>query len=406
MRSTQRTPKRRRPGASALIAPALLLAALTFSGCATREIAWSPDGKSIAYAVAGELRTYNVETQQSRQIPIGEVGASLPAWSPDGKLIAFYGATGAPEDMRVALRTVDPSSGIARTLASDVWRMPTTFAGTIQVRWGTQRVEAVQYAQDGWPAIAATAASISWSPDATRLAWTSSSQRGVTLNVTDCASGISNSIIEPVGVVFAASWSPDGKQLAYALLPWGQLVSSESPQKASHDDEPQSLWLYDFDSGGRTRICDLPRNGLVTETRLQWSPDSRQIGFIRQRGDGLADGCIVDARPDANVRPELRGISAAAAWSPDLSGVAFVEERGENEAVVIFRGMKPITRKVIGVLHIPAVDIFASPEKAETEESGVGSRYSMPEFSPDGRYVALRAGERLSDLRIAVFRVQ
>ena len=405
MRSTQRTPERNRLGASALIAAALLLAALAFSGCApTREISWSPDTKSVVYQSDDALRIYDVDTRQSRELGGGAANALTPVWSPDGKLIAFYRV--GPDEMTLALCTVDLSTGRVRTVASNVWRMPKAIADTIEVPPGKSRAEAEGEAQLVWLLIVEMAASISWSPDSAHLAWTGSSPRGFTLHMTDCASGASKPIIEAAGILSAVAWSPHGKRLGYALLPWELPPSSLPGDEARLREDAQSLWLYDFDSAERTKICDLPRNGLVSETRLQWSPDSGQIGFIRQSGDGLADGCIVDARPGANVRPELRGISATAAWSPDLSGVAFVEDREENEVVVIFRGMKPVTRKVIGVLHIPAVDIFASPDKAEGEESGLGSRYSMPEFSPDGRYVALRAGEKLSDLRIAAFPVQ
>lgn len=54
-------------------------------------IAWSPDGREIAYLRANSPRIYNLETDEIRKLVIGRsVGGVAPmGWSPDGKYFAF-----------------------------------------------------------------------------------------------------------------------------------------------------------------------------------------------------------------------------------------------------------------------------------------------------------------------------
>jgi len=395
-------------------APSLLTLAgcVILGGCGSVvETSWSPDAGAIAYTAGGELRVYDPATKQSKVLDTGPDDALSPAWSPDGKTIAFYYITYGKE-ATVALQAIDLDSGRVRTLAPDVWPLPRTVDPT-QVQKGQAPDQALLEAQQEASLGVMFAATIAWSPDSARLASVAASPSGGRVLLVNCASGDSKPIIEEKDGIITLAWAPDGKRLAYvrgtgppieratrtadkpAAPPGGQPEQEQSLLPGF--EGPSSLWLYDFDSGARSLVCGFPPNAFVPGTRLEWSADSTRIGCIvaDPHSSGRAIGCIVDARAGSAIREILRGMTPASAWAPGLRGAAFLEEREQGQVVLLYRGLIPPTRKVLGALTFPSQEVPA-------ESSDRTGQYSLPDFSRDGQKLALRVGQD-EGLKIVVY---
>jgi len=379
------------------------------NGCAApREISWAPNGKALAYCPDGRLRIYDVESKRSTPL-YTNANASWPAWSPDGKAIAFY-AISEGNAQRVAVRVIELASGRVRTLIADVLRAP-KLAHDAKRRTGSG--ESATLGQDeSRAAILSISATIAWSPDATRLAYLAMApvtKPITTVLIADYPSGRTQAISNAAEAAIALAWSPDGQLLAYVSAPasWLEGRNPGAGKQRTRHVPRQSLWLYDLQSASRTKVCDLSKDGLAVGTRLVWSPDSNEIGFIAERGDSGADAYIVEARRQGAVVDVMKGVTSEAVWSPALTGVAFLEQREDDEVVLLFRGVRPVTRKAIGSLRVTPLETFPDqPQQGQEPPAGVVGPYSLPEFSPDGRWVALRAGQSPKDMRLEMFQVR
>jgi len=376
-----------------LVALAVVLpAALSLSGCGpVAETSWSPDDRGIAYLENGALRIFDVETKQSKALDTGPGIVFSPSWSPHGKTIAFYSAVLGKEPS-VSLRAFDLASGQVRTLASDIWPLPTEAAGH-QTHPDQSPEDALEDAQGEALVGLILVGTISWSPDSARLACAAASASGGSLLVVDNAAAAATPIIQDKNALGMASWSPDGKRLAYLLC------SGPPVEKQAEPGEPpgkNSFWVYDLATGTREKVYELPEDSYMPGTQLQWSADSARIGFImgdkhhQQQNRGI--GCTVAAQPEAAVHDELLGITPIAAWSPGLTGVVFMEKREGDQWVLIYRGLRPRTRQVLGALPL--------------QSSDEDDWFSLPQFSHDGRKVALRVGKDPTPVNVEVFEIR
>lgn len=151
---------------------------------------WSPDGESIAFIVTERLETasfprdkiefhyylYVAETDGSSLVNLSESLNTTPSWSPDGRFIAFARPVGPGQ---ASLFTFDWDNHVFNEL--------------------------IKFPPYEWTELT----NISWSPDG---AWILSSQWGLT------AVSIDGSVLMRLGPGSSASWSPDGKRIAYGNL--------------------------------------------------------------------------------------------------------------------------------------------------------------------------------------------
>ena len=94
------------------------------------SLTWSPDSAHIAYADAGGLRVFHIETGQQELLagPFNTLHGIGPVWSPDGETIAYQRQTSG-ERHEVVL--VTPNARSAQTgLASEVVIPPSQTGGT------------------------------------------------------------------------------------------------------------------------------------------------------------------------------------------------------------------------------------------------------------------------------------
>src|SRR5262245_37846053 len=137
-------------------------------------------------------------------------------------------------------------------------------------------------------------------------------------------------LIADVAAPMDIQLSPDGRRVAYALV----------PASKSEEHSASAIWIADVDGVRPPRQFTA---GTAADRRPQWSPDGRQIAFLSDRATrGTAQLYIIDVdggearplTPAKNKRPVL-----SFAWSPDGSRIAYTsadeptdeDERREKE---------------------------------------------------------------------------
>ena len=151
-----------------------------------------------------------------------------------------------------------------------------------------------------------------WSPDGRYLAFIATpagSEQGQIM-LLDRRGGEARQLTNVTGDIGKYAWSPDGKRLAIAMQQ-GDEEKSPKPIVIDawqfKDDEDgylragraRHLYLLDIES---QRLDALTTDPEFNEDLPAWSPDGRQIAFIRTKAkgpdqDGQTDIDVIDARP-------------------------------------------------------------------------------------------------------------
>ena len=182
-----------------------------------------------------------------------------------------------------------------------------------------------------------------WSPDGRYLAFVAKpagSDKGQIM-LLDRRGGDARQLTSVTGEIGEYAWSPDGKRLAIAMeqgdeekLPKPIVIDARQFKqdedgylRAGHG---RHLYLFDIES---KRIDALTTDPEFNEDLPAWSPDGRQIAFIRtnEKGpdqDGRTDIDVIDARPGATARNVVRPYAPntqTLAWSPDGTLIAYLQ---------------------------------------------------------------------------------
>jgi dipeptidyl aminopeptidase/acylaminoacyl peptidase len=239
----------------------------------------SPDGKWIAYTVTRAIRETDKndtdlwmvswDGRQQIQLTSTPDSDSRPRFSPDGKFISF----------------TSTRNGDAFT---QVWVLP---------RAGGEAVKLTD--------VTGGVSDYAWSPDSTRLA--------LVVNEPDPKSP------KPADVL------KDAGKPAKPVVVDRYFFKSDSNGYL----RGERTHLYLFDVAAKTSAILTP--GAFDESAPVWSPDGRQIAFIRRHGDGDVDKIpnsdvfTVEARAGATPRRLTTSVEAGGklAWSPDGRSIAF-----------------------------------------------------------------------------------
>jgi Tol biopolymer transport system component len=154
-----------------------------------------------------------------------------------------------------------------------------------------------------------------------------------------------------------ASFSPDGRHLAFAAQTGGQ----------------DALYIYDLQDHRVARKLRFAMNGIESPS---WSPDGRRIVFSGLDG-GLSDLYITDLDGNLERLTHDRHADVLPAWSPDGSTIAFSTDRGADADFdrLYYGNLR------VALLHLDTRALEILP----FQDSG---RNTNPVWSPDGQSIA------------------
>ena len=220
---------------------------LTDDAAVDRDVAWSPDGRRIAFASDRdgdqEIHVMNADGSGAVQLTTDPGSDTAPAWSPDGTRIAF-----------VSDRDGDAEIFVMDADGSDQANLTQNAVG------------------DGAPA---------WSPDGTRIAFSRGEIYAMNTDGSDIAQ-LTHVADESACSLFPCNartpdWSPDGTRVAYV---WSRFDFSEGESY----EELRSLHLASGQTSTLNLGGDAPDFGYSGGDFLghSWSPDGTKIAWVKQ----------------------------------------------------------------------------------------------------------------------------
>lgn len=281
-----------------------------------RQLAYlgpTPDGYGLVVSEADGSGARLVAKVEGTNHPLPSAGASV-AWSPDGRRLAYISSTPGPEhesanaDPMVITRYLyKPTAGEGLTRFNDN-RRTHVFVAEVGSRQVTQLTEGATYEH-----------SIDWAPSGDAIAFVSNREADADrfFNYDLLTVSVKTKAITRLTTTKAAeytpAWSPDGTKLAF-LGTVRDLTSSETTMEDTH------VWVMNADGSGRVEI------GKAIDNRQgapQWSGDGRHVYFtVQNRGS-----VNLVRLPSAGGLPETvvgdRGSVGAWSMGGDLVAYAF-----------------------------------------------------------------------------------
>jgi dipeptidyl aminopeptidase/acylaminoacyl peptidase len=305
------------------------------------EVQISPSGGQVAYALTrndkgarptSEIWIRDLQSGKTTRLGADGNGASGPRWSPDGKWIAFSGRIG--DSSGVAVARADGSE--AHLLAT------TRGTNAVLPRAGNRLV---------------------WSPDGTRLAYTSTAagpeadangdpmvitryaykptaSEGLTrfndnrrthIYIVDVATRRVKQMTEGSRDEHSIDWSPNGEEIVYASNP------EPDPDRVFHLD----LFAVNVATGKARTIV----HKRTVETQPAWSPDGKMLAYLGTKRElqssetNMENAHVWVANADGSNQREIGSVidngQNAPRWDPD--GQSVYTEVGEHGVSHLYR---------------------------------------------------------------------
>jgi len=325
---------------------------------------WSPDGRSIAYeGTVGDksgLIAANADGSHAKFLspiqgtnnPLPSTGKSI-AWSPDGKRIAFVNAVPGPEtqdatgDPVVITRYLykpDDSEGFTRFNDNRRLHIFVVDIASGQVR---QLTHGDHYEH-----------SIDWSPNGEEIAFISNREPNedqffnydiFTLKVSD---GSMRRLTSTESAEYRPRWSPDGKTIVYQATKRG-LTDLETTMEDTH------VWLINADGSDRREISSMIDN---RQGAPAWSADGKAVLFtVQDRGN-----VRLFRLPVAGGTPEviINDRGSVGAWSvANDNSIAYSFAGPADLAQLFVKSGNTATKKITNL----NADVLAGKQIAEVE---------------------------------------
>jgi len=339
------------------------------------SVAWSPNGRHIAYA--GQI-SHNSHSDIIVQVldattliptatftldsKTGNDMAYSVAWSPDGQHIAYAGQISYNSGSHIIVQTLD-----ATTL------VPTA---TFTLNWDTEL---------------AAAYSVAWSPDGQSIAYggfvRNNSDTNIIVQTLDATTLIPTAtfILDWAGIgghdlAHAVAWSPDGKHIAYA----GEVresILTKIDIIVQVLDATTLIPTATFTLDGGTRDTDRAHS-------IAWSPDGQHITYAGQLTQNSDTNIIVQLLDATTLVPTATYIldwasvedidrARSVTWSPDGQHITYAGQLTQNSDTNIIVQLLDATTLVPTATYI--LD-WASGENNDIA-------YSIA-WSPNGKHVA------------------
>ena len=356
---------------------------------------WSPDGKWIAYVGRTEegagLVVATRRGEAGRLIapvdatnhPLPSAGQSL-AWSPDGRSIAFVSATPGPESdqadgdpMVITRYLYKPTATEGLTRFNDNKRLH-LFVADVATRGVRQLTEGPYYEH-----------SIDWSPKGEQILFVSNREANpdkifnydiFSLNV---RTGATRRLTTTKSAEYYPVFSPDGTRIAFAGTT-RDLTSSETTMEDTH------VWVMQADGTGRVEV------GKAIDNRQgapRWSADGRQVLFtLQDRGhtrllavnaDTAASSTIVGANGSVGAFSVARTTLAYAFSTPERPAELYVTELPPSGAP---RPLTSLNQAVLDSRQLVEVPAFTFTNDSLSVEAFVtippGARAAKPGTIP------------------------
>jgi dipeptidyl aminopeptidase/acylaminoacyl peptidase len=338
---------------------------------------WSPDGKWIAYFGRTEegaglvVATRRGEAERliapvdATNHPLPSAGQSL-AWSPDGRSIAFVSATPGPEtdqadgDPMVITRYLyKPTATEGLTRFNDNKRLH-LFVADVATRGVRQLTEGPYYEH-----------SIDWSPKGEHIVFVSNREANpdrifnydiFSLNV---RTGATRRLTTTKSAEYYPVFSPDGTRIAFAGTT-RDLTSSETTMEDTH------VWTMRADGSGRVEV------GKAIDNRQgapRWSADGRQVLFtLQERGhtrllavnaDTAASSTLVGANGSVGAFSVAKTTLAYAFSTPERPAELYVTELPSGAA----RPLTSLNQAVLDSRQLAEVEAFTFTNDALSVEA-------------------------------------
>jgi dipeptidyl aminopeptidase/acylaminoacyl peptidase len=280
------------------------------------ELAWSPDGKEIAFASSrdGNREIYVMQADGSnlRRLTWDAAWDAYPAWAPDGKRIVFVSYRDGNANLYVMNADGSHQEALTKDAAAEItpaWSPDGKRIVFVSYRDGN----AILYVmnadgshQEALTKDAAPEITPAWSPDGTKVAFTSNRDGDYDIYLVNSDGSSLRCLIDDSAADFYPAWSPDGRKIIFV----------------SNRDGDYEIYSMQSEGTGLAKLTD----NAFSDDWPSWSPDGKHIAFVSDRG-GSSEIWVMDAD----------GRNASSLASPlQFCDVYYEQRQGQLTPVLIF----------------------------------------------------------------------